>query len=45
MPEYLFRNELSQVVAIVVQSEFEDGAMEELAPIGLHPSFFQLVDA
>jgi len=45
MPEYLFRNELSQVLTIVVQSESEDRAREELARIGLHPSFFQLVDA
>ena len=45
MSEHLFRNELSPVLTIVVQSESEDGAREELARIGLHPSFFQLVNS
>ncbi len=41
--EFRFRNELSSVLTIVVEAESEDRAREELARIGLHPSFFELV--
>jgi len=40
---YRFRNELSPVLTIVVLAANEDKAREELARIGLHPSFFDLV--
>ena len=42
--EYRFRNELSEALTVVVVADSEDLAREELARIGLHPSFFQLVD-
>ncbi len=41
--EYRFRSELSKTLTIVVMADSEDRAKEELARIGLHPSFFDLV--
>ncbi len=41
--EYRFRSELTETLTIVVVAETADKAREELARIGLHPSFFELL--
>ena len=42
--EYRFKSELSETLTIVVRARSQDGAKEELARIGLHPSFFDLLE-
>ncbi len=43
--EYRFRSDLTSALTIVVKADSPDRAREELARIGLHPSFFELLDA